>query len=157
MPYQSKAGLATRQTMSSCISSHCSKVSSMSPTCARCWRCGWVCLRQRSQVATFPGHRLLYLAFQYSLYHSCWLRRAVGCSCWRGDTQEVYSSRSNHTTSFSVSSTFSVDDAFLLHLPWTRNYPSAGYTWSNCMPSHGPVINPRSAGVAKLFRKQLYE
>jgi hypothetical protein len=51
-PFRSRAGLATRLTMSSCISSHCSKAFSMSPTCALCLRCGWVCPHRRSQVAT---------------------------------------------------------------------------------------------------------
>lgn len=51
-PFQSKAGLATQRTTSSCISSRCWKVCSMSPTYVHCWRCGWVCLRQFSQVAT---------------------------------------------------------------------------------------------------------
>ena len=128
----------------------------MSQTSAHCWRCAWACHRRSRQVATFQ-----VVLFSTSLPNiQCII--VVGCTKRLAvvvgeEIPKKSIRRSEPFRIIAVASTCCPDDAFLLHLPWTRIPAGRLYLVLPCTQSHGPVVSPRSAGVAKLFRKQPYE
>lgn len=91
MPFLSKAGLATRPILTYCISSHCSKAFSMSPTCAHCLRYGSAC-RRRNRAA-FSAAALCISHPNVRCIIDVGGADQLAISVQRGDTQDVISSQ----------------------------------------------------------------
>jgi hypothetical protein len=132
MPSPSKVGSATRQTLTYCISSHCSRAFSMSPTCAHCLPCVSAS-RPPNQVVSI---RMAHLCTLYSNLHctidvAC---QAVGFGCSERRYPRCYSFTDHSLQSFmSSQSTFCyvTNPSYLLLLSSTRHSPLTGCPWSS--------------------------